>query len=141
MRYRASLSVLLCKQRLMVSALLLRCSLSVVVCVRERDNAAARSHRPIGCTDPGTTRRLWRHEEAWRHRLPHRASPTTRRQIANAVMDAHVDLPTAPIELPGTTTVSGEGAAPGGLEGEWSFDGTLDELNQHVNLDEWEDCV
>ena len=41
-RYRASLSVLLCKQRLMVSALLLRCSLSVVVCVRERDNAAAR---------------------------------------------------------------------------------------------------
>ena len=56
-------------------------------------------------------------------------------------MDAHVDLPMAPIELPGTTPVSGERVAPGGLEGEWSFDGTLDELNQHVNLDEWEDCV
>ena len=62
-------------------------------------------------------------------------------QITNAVMDAHVDLPMAPIELPGTTPVSGERVAPGGLEGEWSFDGTLDELNQHVNLDEWEDCV
>ena len=48
-------------------------------------------------------------------------------------MDSHVDLQMA--------AVDGDELEPGtGLDLEWTFDGTLDELNQHLNLDEWDDC-
>ena len=48
-------------------------------------------------------------------------------------MDSHIDLHMAPVD-------EDEFEPGSGLDLEWTFDGTLDELNQHLNLDEWDDC-
>ena len=54
-------------------------------------------------------------------------------------MDTHVENEL--VDPSSTTFASSSEGAVGDSETEWVFDGTLDELNGYVNLDDWEGCV